>query len=214
MKNTLIQKTLHFCWFGRGPYPEEVKKCLESWDRFLPDYKKVLWNEDNFDIHSNLYVKQAYEAKQYAFVSDYVRLYALYHFGGIYLDTDVEVIKSLDPFLKHGAFAGFEEKWILSSGTMGASQHHPWIFELLEYYKDKVFIYGNGKWVPIPNVVPISEITERKFGLQRANNQYQVLKNDLYIYPSDYFSPKSFHSRNIALTENTHTIHHFLKSWG
>jgi mannosyltransferase OCH1-like enzyme len=210
----LIPKILHFCWFGRASYPDQVKKCMESWDRLLPDYQKVLWNEDNFDINSNLYVKQAYDAKKYAFVSDYVRLYALYHYGGIYLDTDVEVVKNFDPFLEHAAFAGFEDEWVLSSGTMGAIQHHPWIYELLELYKDRVFIYDDGSWVPIPNVVPITELTEWNFGLQRGNDRYQVLKSNLHIYPRDYFSPKSFHSRKITLTENTHTIHHFLHSWG
>ena len=103
-----IPKVIHYCWFGRGKLPKLAKKCIKSWKKYLPDYKIIEWNEDNFDINSNQYVREAYEAKKYAFVSDYVRLYALYNYGGIYMDTDVEVIKSLDEFLIHEAFSGFE----------------------------------------------------------------------------------------------------------
>ncbi len=106
----MIPKIIHYCWFGRGQKSEKIKACIASWKKYLPDYEIVEWNEDNFDLSSNLYVKQAYDSKKWAFVSDYVRLYALYHFGGIYMDTDVEVLKSLDEFLDAPSFTGFKTK--------------------------------------------------------------------------------------------------------
>ena len=106
----MIPKIIHYCWFGGKPKPELAEKCIESWKKFCPDYEIVEWNEGNFNINSNLYVKQAYEAKKYAFVTDYVRLYALYTQGGIYMDTDVMVLKPLDEYLNHEAFSGFESK--------------------------------------------------------------------------------------------------------
>ena len=105
----MIPKKIHYCWFGRGPMPELALKCLNSWKVNLPDYELIVWNEDSFDITTNQYVKEAYESRKFAFVTDYVRLYALYHYGGIYMDTDVEVLKPLDNFLNHKAFTGCED---------------------------------------------------------------------------------------------------------
>ena len=103
----MIPKIIHYCWFGRGEMPKLIKKCIKSWKKFCPDYKIMLWNEDSFDINSTIWTKQAYEAKKYAFVADYVRLYALYNHGGIYLDTDQQLIKKIDCFTEHKAFMGF-----------------------------------------------------------------------------------------------------------
>lgn len=106
----MIPKIIHYCWFGRGKMPKLALKCLKSWNKYCSDYKVICWNEDNFDINSNQYVKEAYESRKYAFVSDYVRLYALYNYGGVYMDTDVEVIKNIDKFLAEKAFTGFESE--------------------------------------------------------------------------------------------------------
>ncbi|WP_084031650.1 glycosyltransferase family 32 protein [Anaerobacillus arseniciselenatis] len=209
----MIPKIIHYCWVGPKEMPELERKCIESWDKFLPDYQKIFWNEDSFDINSNLFVKQAYGAKKYAFVSDYIRLYALYHYGGIYMDTDVEVIKSLDRFLTHPAFSGFESPGAIPTGAMGAVKGHPWINRLLEYYKDKSFYFDNGSMDLTTNVKIITDISEREFGLVKGNNNFQVLNNDVHIYPTDYFCPKEWWSRKMAITDNTHTIHHFSNSW-
>ena len=208
----LIPKVIHYCWFGRGEMPELSKRCLESWNQYLPDYKKIEWNEDSFDINSNLFVKQAYESKKFAFVADYVRLYALYHHGGIYLDSDVEVIKNLDCFLTHPAFSGFEAKNWIPTGTMGSIQGHPWIGRLFEYYKNRPFIRENGTMDLTTNVFIISDISgESLIGKGIITSRY--LKNDVHIYPNDYFCPKDYSTSNITLTKNSHTIHHFAGSW-
>jgi mannosyltransferase OCH1-like enzyme len=208
----LIPKIIHYCWFGPGEMPELSKRCLESWNHYLPDYKIIEWNEESFDINSNLFVKQAYESKKYAFVADYVRLYALYHHGGIYLDTDVEVIKNLDCFLTHPVFIGFENINFIGTATIGSIQGHPWIRRLLEYYKNRSFIKENGTMDLTTNVFTISEICDKEFNWKRDNN-FQILKDGVHIYPNDYFCPKDYFTSNITLTKNSHTIHHFEGSW-
>ena len=208
-----IPKIVHYCWFGRKEIPELAKKCLKSWDKYLPDYKKVLWNEDSFDINSNLFVKQAYESKKFAFVTDYVRLYALYHHGGIYMDTDVEVIKSLDRFLEHPAFSGFENINYIPTATMGSIKGHPWIGRLLQhYYDNRPFIREDGSMDITTNVSTITDISQREYNWNKGNN-YQILKDGVHIYPNDYFCPKVYPSPVPVITENTHTIHHFAGSW-
>jgi mannosyltransferase OCH1-like enzyme len=169
------------------------------------------WNEDVFNIASVPYVKQAYEARKYAFVSDYVRLYALYHYGGIYMDTDVEVIQSLDRFLTHEAFSGFEDEVYLQSGTMGAVKEHAWIKELLEYYADKQFTRPDGTYDMTTNTNIITRICS-KWGLV-ANGQYQVLQNGVVFYPRTYFSPYDYINGESFRTEDSYTIHHFIQSW-
>ena len=207
----LIPKIIHYCWFGRGSMPNLEKKCLGSWDHFLPDYKKMLWNGDTFDVNLNIYVRQAYEAKKYAFVSDYARLYALYNYGGLYLDTDVEVIKNLDQFLIHSAFSGLEYPDWISTSQIGAIKGHPWISRWLAYYTAKSFYLDNGNMDITTNVAIITGISEKEFGMERVN-QFQILKDDLHLYPADYFCPKDWSSKKMVITENTHSIHHFAGS--
>lgn len=208
----MIQKKIHYCWFGRGQLPELAINCISSWERYLPDYELVLWNEDNFDIKINQYVKEAYESKKYAFVTDYVRLYALYHHGGIYMDTDVEVIKPLDKFLEHKAFTGCENEEMCVTGTMGAEQGHKWIKELLDDYNDKRFLMADGSYNKKTNTNTITEITIKNYGW-KPKNTHQILKEGLNIYPFEVFCAKSFKTGEIQFNENTYTIHHFLGSW-
>lgn len=208
----MIPKVIHYCWFGGGPMTELAKKCIASWDKYLPDYKKVLWNEDTFDITSNKFAQEAYQCKKFAFVSDYVRLYALYNYGGIYIDVDVEVVKNINKFLVHPAFSGFENPTFLQSGIIGAVKQHPWIGRFLEFYKDKSFFRKNGSMDMFPNVLFMTRISENEFGLNR-DNTFQILKDDVYVYPNDYFCPKVWKTKKIIMTENTHTIHHFAASW-
>ena len=208
-----IPKIIHYCWFGRGEKPELAQKCIESWKKYCSDYEFKEWNEDNFDISSNEYVKQAYELKKYAFVTDYVRLYALYNDGGIYMDTDVEALKPIDVFLKHKAFSSFENNNMIPTGIMAAEKGNEWIKDLLDEYKDLTFLDKDGKMDLTTNVVRITNLTKEKYGL-KLESSYQDLKNGIVtIYPYDYFCPKDWETGKINLTENTYTIHHFSGSW-
>lgn len=207
----MIPKTIHYCWFGGNELPEETKKCIATWKK-LPDYEIIEWNEKNFDINSNQYVKEAYDARRYAFVTDYVRLYALYHHGGIYMDTDVEVVKSLDKFLEHQAFTGCENENMCVTGTMGAVKEHSWIKDLLDYYTNQHFLMADGSHNTKTNTKIITEITGKKYGWKNKDT-YQILKDDLHIYPYDVFCAKNFKTGKIENNENTHTIHHFSGSW-
>jgi hypothetical protein len=184
---------------------------MQSWEKHLQGYKFIEWNEENFDLNQNLYVKQAYEAGKYAFVSDYARLHALYTHGGIYLDTDVEVLRSLDRFLVHDAFSGFEDDRFLQSGTMGAVKGHPWIKELMDYYEGRSFLRDDGTPDQTTNTAVMTEICSRK-GLV-LNGQYQVLSNGVVFYPRTYFSPYDYVNGGNYITEESYTIHHFAKSW-
>ncbi|WP_028611942.1 glycosyltransferase [Paenibacillus harenae] len=206
-----IPRILHYCWFGRGEKSRKMIKCMNSWKMRIGDYQWIEWNEDNFDLSANRYVKEAYEAKKYAFVSDYVRLHALYHYGGVYLDTDVEVIKPLDPFLKHEAFSGFEDETYLQSGTMGAAKGHPWMKELLENYDSRSFRRGEGDYDLTTNTTVITELCG-KHGL-KLNGEYQVLSNGVTFYPRTYFSPYDYINGGNYINEDSYTIHHFAKSW-
>lgn len=209
--STKIPRIVHYCWFGRGAKPSKMEKCIRSWKKHLAGYQFMEWNEENFDLAANRYVMEAYEAKKYAFVSDYVRLHALYEHGGIYMDTDVEVIKTLDPFLKHEAFSGFEDETFLQSGTMGAARHHPWIQELLEDYESRSFVRPDGTYDLTTNTAVITAIC-KNHGLV-LNGHLQVLQNGVVFYPRDYFSPYDYINGGNYKTDNSYTIHHFAQSW-
>lgn len=206
-----IPKIIHYVWVGGKAKPESVLKCMESWKKFCPDYEIKEWNENSFDIESNIFLKEALENKKYAFASDFLRLYALYTEGGIYMDTDVEIVKPLDKFLIHNAFSGFENSVWLPTAIMGAEKNHPWIKLLLDYYNDRHFIV-NGKMDLTTNVQIICALT-RIFYDVKINDTYQELKDGLVFYPHDWFCPKNYVTEEIESTKNTHTIHHFAGSW-
>lgn len=211
MKNK-IPKIIHYCWFGRNPEPELMKQCIESWKKHLPDYKLMLWDEDSFDVSSNKFTHEAYAAKKWAFVSDYVRFYALKHFGGIYMDTDIEVLRRLDPLLSHDAFGGYENEFFISTGILGAKKGHPWTEHILAYYKDRPFMRVDGSLDTVPNPTIVTQISKRHFGFEERKGM-QTLKDGVVVYPQEYFCPKSYYDNSIELTENTYTIHHFSGSW-
>jgi mannosyltransferase OCH1-like enzyme len=208
----MIPKVIHYCWFGRGQMPELALKCIESWHKYLPGYTLKLWNEDSFDINTVPYVKEAYEARKYAFVTDYIRLYALYHEGGIYMDTDVEVLKPLDDLLDLPAFSGYESNKFTNfpTGLMASAAGGVWVKEQLDYYTDRHFILPDGSLDMTTNTVTISRIMkENGFEL---TGEYQVYKNDMHCFPSDYFCPMTS-TRVLKLTKNSYCIHHFAGSW-
>lgn len=206
----MIPKKIHYCWFGRGKMPELAQKCIASWKKYLPEYEIKEWNEDNFDLDMYSYVREAYDNRKFAFVTDVVRLYALYHEGGIYMDTDVEVLKPLDEFLQYEAFSGFETKNAIPTGLMASQQHHPLFRELLDEYNGIHFVLSDGGFDYTTNVVRITNAC-LKHGIL-LNNTLQTI-NGFTLFPKDYFCPKSYNDGKIYLTNNTATIHHFAGSW-
>ena len=207
----MIPKTIHYCWFGRGAMPSLALKCIASWKKYMPDYEIKRWDETNFDVNIIPYTKEAYENRKYAFVTDYVRLYALYHEGGIYMDTDVEVLKNLDCFLNLPAFSGFEDDTLVPTGIMGSEKEGEWAKWQLSYYNDKHFILPDGNLDLTTNVKIITDSMAQKGFILK--NSFQNFQDMITIYPKDYFCPKSYKDKKIYLTQNTYCIHHFAQSW-
>ncbi len=202
-------KTIHYCWFGRNPKPALIKKCIESWKKYCPDYEIIEWNEDNFDVNCCDYVREAYEAKKWAFVSDYCRFFVLYHQGGIYLDTDVELLKSLDNL--GGSFVGFETKKEVNSGLIRGAEKGDKICKLmLDSYHTDHFRNKNGMLNLMTVCTRETEIL-CQFGLQK-NNQLQSIQ-DTVIYPTEYFNPTDRETGKIHITNSTVSIHHYAGSW-
>lgn len=207
----MIPKIIHYCWFGRGLMPELATKCIESWHNIMPDYDYKLWNEDNFDISCNAYVKEAYEAKKFAFVSDFVRLYALYTVGGIYMDTDVEVFKSYDDLLDLSGFIGFEgtKHYPVGTGTIASLPNGEWVKEQLDAYNDIHFIRPDGSYDLTTNPIRITTIMRQNGFLQNGKEQKY---RDMYVFPVDYFCPRQT-TGEFLRTENTYCDHHYMGSW-
>lgn len=206
----MIPKKIHYCWFGGNPLPELAQKCIDSWKKYCPDYEIIEWNESNFDLNYCSYVKEAYEAKKWAFITDVVRLYVLVNYGGIYMDTDVEVIKPLDDILQYDAVSGFESETDIPTGLMACCKGQPLFCELLHEYDNIHFLNEDGSYDSTTNVV---RITNRclKYGLKQNNALQNV--NGFTLFPKDYFCPKSLKTRKLEITDNTLTIHHFDGSW-
>lgn len=207
----MIPKTIHYCWFGNNPKPESVKRCINSWKKFCPDYKIIEWNESNFNVNINSYCKQAYDSKKWAFATDFARLWIIYHHGGVYLDTDVELIKSIDPLLRHNCFIGRQPGYQVNTGAgFGATKGHHLIEIMLNDYNDIPFIKENGEfdlWTcPHRNSQWLFDN-----GLRHDNSYQEIL--DAAIYPIEYFSPLDAYSRNLNITNNTYSIHHCDASW-
>lgn len=207
----MIPKIIHYCWFGGNEMPEDAKRCIQSWHEFMPDYQIKEWNESTFDVRENQYVREAYESRKFAFVTDYVRLYALATEGGIYMDTDVEVLKPYTPFLHHNAFSGFENNNYVPTGMMASEKGGKWVTELLAEYNYRKFIKEDGTFDMTTNTFTITAYMKGK-GLI-CNNTYQDFPGLVTFYPSDYFCPKDHTTGAIALTENSVCIHHFAASW-
>lgn len=205
-----IPKIIHYCWFGPKEIPEMEQKCIASWKRVLPDYQIMFWNEQNFDIDSVSYVKEAYEKKKYAFVSDYVRMYALYNFGGIYFDTDVEVLKPLDDFLNNVAFIGFENRTMIGTGIIGAEKSAQLFKRMLNYYNSHDFVDENGNIDTTTNVQIISNLLK-----EHAFDPHNIEQSlpEIHIYERDVFCPKKMDDGTFAVTDRSVTIHRFSGSW-
>lgn len=210
----MIPKIIHYCWFGRGEMPELVLGCIDSWKKFLPSYEMRLCTEDNFDVSTApRYVQEAYAAKKYAFVSDYVRLWALEREGGVYLDTDVEVLRSFDPLLSDIAFIGLEESKALLPGTcvMGCEAHCEWVKDMLTTYDNARFIREDGTMDMTTNVQRLGKRMVEGGLLHERKIQY-LPQWELRVYTHDYFSPITS-TRVMRKSKNTYCIHRFAGTW-
>jgi len=205
-----IPKKLHYCWFGGGEPDKLSQRCMASWRQVCPDYELVCWDEHNSPLNANVYVKQAYAAGKWAFVSDYVRLWALCRQGGIYLDTDVELCKPLNGFLDNEAFMGFESMDKVATCVLGCAPSHSFFEKLLKEYENKEFVKTGGSFNEVTNVELLTELLAEA-GL-RKNNQKQLIEG-VNIYPQECFSPKDLQTGRIDRTERTVAIHHFNASW-
>lgn len=206
-----IPKIIHYCWFGVQPLPELAIECITSWRKYFPDYIIKEWNESNYDVHKTQYTSEAYIAKKYAFVSDYARFDVLYQYGGIYFDTDVEVIKSFDDVLKNGGFMGLESQGFVATGLgMGCNARLDVIYQIVNLYANIHFANKDGSY-NLKTVVEYATEVLKKNGL-RNENSIQFL-NGLVIYPVDYFDPKNYITGITTITTNTHSIHHYDGSW-
>lgn len=211
----MIPKMIHYCWFGRNSMPPEAEKCIASWKKYLPDYRLIEWNEDNFDVGCCEYVAEAYQEKKWAFVSDYARFYVLYKYGGVYFDTDVQVIKNIDDILLEGSFLGMEKnhsgRFEVAPGLgMAAVPGLELYEEMLNLYRKSHFRNLDGSI----NKIVIGSYTTRvlkQHGLV-LEDRYQSVAG-INIYPSEYFCPMDYNTGEVKLTENTRSIHHYTGSW-
>lgn len=206
-----IPKKIHYCWFGKNPLPKAVLKCIESWKRYCPDYEIIQWNESNFNVHEIQYTSEAYANQKWAFVSDYARLKVIYENGGIYLDTDVELIQSLDSLLEYEGFLGFQNKETVATGLgFGAIAGHSVLQAMLEDYHGLSFLRADGSMDITPCPDRNTKCLER-LGLD-VNGTRQELQG-IQIFPSEYFSPMDWRTGKINTTANTYSIHHYEASW-
>lgn len=216
---TAIPKTIHYCWFGRNPLPKSAQKCIASWRKFLPDYEIREWNEDNFDVNIIPYTREAYEAKKYAFVSDYARFWILYHHGGLYFDTDVEVIRPMDDIIARGPFMGCEIdgdatgacKSAVNPGLGLASMSGLSLYkEFLDGYAGVRFLLPDGRINPFSMIPMITKLLLEK-GYQAGAGIQTVA--GVTVYPQEYFNPLDDATGKLRLTSNTRSIHWFSKTW-
>ena len=194
----MIPKIIHYCWLSGGDYPELTKKCIDSWKKVLPDYEVVLWDMKRDNIGEVPWVKEAFEAKKYAFAADYVRFYALYNYGGIYLDADVEALKSFTPLLEGHYFMGEEYYGDIEAAVMGSEPKTDWVKFCLDHYKDRHFIKNDGSYDMRPVPLLVNEAV-KVYGLE--------------VKSYSYFSPKNNYAGTIHQNEDTYTIHHFDGKW-
>lgn len=215
----MIPKIIHYCWFGGNPIPSEYQAYIATWRKYLPDYEIKEWNETNFDVNCIPFIQEAYKVKKFAYVSDYARLKILYENGGIYFDTDVEVIRNMDDLMVKGPWMGVEKHTSTPSIDdqvnvglgFAIEPHNPILKEVMSFYENTHYIFPDGHMEQIP-IVPIVTDVLRKHGMPSHINQPTDV-GGITIYPWDYFCPIEFMSSKLKLTKNTFTIHHYSATW-
>ena len=216
-----IPKVIHYCWFGGKPLPKLALKCIRSWRKYLPDYEIKEWNESNFDVHMTPYSSEAYKAGKYAFVSDFARFWILNKYGGLYFDTDVEVIRDMSRIISSGPFMGCEKTaaqsealggmlWVAPGLGLGATAGMPFYEEMLEFYSTLHFLKEDGS-LNLTTVVDYTSEKLKKYGLELKDQIQEVA--GMKIYPVDYFCPIHDDARTLDITPRTVSIHHYAASW-
>lgn len=200
----MIPKIIHYCWFGGNLLPESAKKCIASWRKFLPDYEIKEWNESNFDVNALKFTKQAFKLKKFAFVSDVARITALVKEGGIYMDTDVELLKPLDKFLNCHNFIGLETEFKVSTAVIGAERGSELLANFLNTYNDKNFVRSTGRLNSTPNTILLTDY---------LNSIYPRYKSYLDIYGTDVLCAKNVNDGSSMQSDNTVAIHHLAYTW-
>ena len=211
-----IPHIIHYCWFGGKEMPSETLKYIEAWKKILPNWEFICWTEKNFDIDDSIpYVKEAYEQKKYAFVSDYVRLCALYKYGGVYLDTDIEIYRNFEAFLDQipeDMVVAFESEELIMTAFLACRKGHPIIARFLELYEHLHFVRDNNEYDQTPNTDRLTMLLS-EYGLE-INNKEQILKKvNVHVFTDDYFSGYNMENSHPKITGNTYTIHHYMSSW-
>lgn len=207
----MIPKIIHYCWFGGNPLPEIAVKCISSWKKYFPDYEIKEWNEDNFDLNCCEYVREAYQAKKWAFVSDYARFWILYNYGGLYFDTDVEVIKDMSDIIANGAFMGCEVADKCAPGLgLGVNPGLGLYKEILENYQQSHFLNSDGS-NNYETVVDRTTNILKKYGFKESNTIQKIA--DVMVYPPEYFCPMDYTTGKLNITESSRSIHWYDASW-
>ncbi|MCQ2101781.1 MAG: DUF1919 domain-containing protein [Fibrobacter sp.] len=212
----MIPKIIHYCWLSNDPYPEKIQRCIESWQKCLPDYEIILWNYERFPRGKSKWVDQAFDNRKYAFASDYIRLYALYHCGGIYLDSDVEVLKSFDDLLDLPYFIGQENTPSgIEAATLGAEKGNKLIKLMLDRYENRPFVKKDNSFdiVPLPNIFRRCISVNYSYHVINKKSEFVYDESVVNVFAVDFFSPKSWYNQELHLTEKTYSIHHFTASW-
>jgi len=215
----MIPKVLHLCWLSGDAYPQKISRCLQSWKDILPGYEIMLWDTTRFPLSQSQWVREAFEAKKYAFAADYIRFYALYHHGGIYMDSDVEVLRSYDDLLDLPYFVGAEKAGTPEAAIMGAEKGCDWVKQCLDYYEGRPFVKADGsldiRKLPEIMVEQISKLKPlRTLTLEESKHIRQMdMQGEVLVMSDEYFSPKVFDSREVELTPETYAIHHYQNSW-
>lgn len=206
----MIPKIIHYCWFGNNPIPKKEQKCIESWKKFFPDFEIKKWDESNFDYSSCKFSRQAYESRNFAFVSDYARAKILYEEGGLYFDTDVEIIKSFSEMIKGNGFMGFERRHFLGTAVIASEKKNPLIKKLLDYYQTNDFITKDGFVDNIANVSILTDIF-REQGLTLGGKRQTV--SGFEIFDREVFYPKKINEDEFRISEETLAVHKCSNSW-
>ena len=213
----MIPKIIHLCWMSGDPFPSDIQKCIDSWKRILPDYEIWLWDTKRFDLSTSVWVTEAYDKKKYAFCADYIRMYALFNYGGVYLDSDVEVLRSFNDLLTLPYFIGYESKQYFEAAIIGAEKGNPFIGDVLAYYKDRHFVKENGSLdiQIMPEVM--MNVTNSKWKRVLINEISDFINDPtiINVFPYDWFSPIDSTGKRYVLrvSKNTYCIHHFASAW-